>query len=462
MSKIEIITLIDNIDKKITFEGWVDSIRDHGNLVFLDIRDRSGIVQVVVFKKDLIKIASSLNPEDLITISGNVQTRPTKLVNSEIKTGKIEIACDSIDIISKSKQLPFEINQSTEDISELIRLKYRYLDLRSGRMKNNLFIRHRVFQFLRDYLNKEGFWEVETPNLTKGTPEGAREYVVPSRLQEGKFYVLPQSPQQYKQLLMVADVEKYYQIARCFRDEDQRGDRQPEFTQLDLEMSFVEQEEILNLLEIMVITMIKTIFPEKKISATPFPRITYQESMKKYKSDKPDLRQDNKDKNELSFCWIVDFPMFENSTLENKTVAVHHPFTRPKDEDIKLIDKSPLDVRANAYDLVLNGTELGSGSLRIHERELQQKIFEILGLEEEETKIRFGHMLEAFEFSPPPHGGFAFGLDRLLSVVLNQKSIREVIAFPKTGDAKDPLMGSPELVNEKVLREVHIKLRKTD
>ncbi|MDD5693365.1 MAG: aspartate--tRNA ligase, partial [Patescibacteria group bacterium] len=314
----------------------------------------------------------------------------------------------------------------------------------------------------RDYLNTQDFWEIETPSLTNGTPEGAREYIVPSRLQEGKFYVLTQSPQQFKQLLMVGGIEKYYQIARCFRDEDQRGDRQPEFTQLDMEMSFVGQEDILNLLEKMMISMIKSVFPEKKISATPFPRITYKESIQIYKSDKPDLRKNKKDENELSFCWIIDFPMFEYSDLEKKTVAIHHPFTRPKDEDIELLDKKPLDVRASAYDLVLNGTELGSGSLRIHESSLQEKVFEILELKRDETKTRFGHMLEAFEYSPPPHGGFAFGLDRLLAVILNQKSIREVIAFPKTGDAKDPLMGAPEVVSEKVLREAHIKLRKTD
>jgi aspartyl-tRNA synthetase len=462
MAKTEIVSLNDKIDKQVTLEGWVDSIRDHGNLVFLDVRDRSGIVQVVVFNKELIKTASALGPEDLVSIGGKVQRRPDKLVNADIETGKIEVASEKIKLISKSKPLPFEVNQNTEDISEILRLKYRYLDLRSERMKKNLFARHQVFQFLRNYLNTDGFWEIETPNLTKGTPEGAREYIVPSRLQDGKFYVLPQSPQQFKQLLMVADIEKYYQIARCFRDEDQRGDRQPEFTQLDLEVSFVEQEDILQLLEKMMIEMVETIFPEKRISTTPFPRITYEESLKKHKSDKPDLRKNDKNEDELAFCWVVDFPMFEYSDLEKKIVAMHHPFTRPKDEDVELMSRDPLKVRASAYDLVLNGTELGSGSLRIHESKLQEKIFEILELKKEEAKLRFGHMLEAFEYSPPPHGGFAFGLDRLLAVILNQKSIREVIAFPKTGDAKDPLMGAPEVVDEKVLREARIKLRKTD
>lgn len=461
MAKTDIATLADKNDKQVTFEGWVDSIRDHGNLVFLDVRDRSAIVQVVVFNKKLVETASKLSPEDLIRITGKVQKRPEKLINPNIATGTIEIASEAIDIISTSAPLPFEVNQDTGDISEMIRFKYRYLDLRTERLKNNLKKRHETNQFLRDYLNKEGFWEVETPNLTKGTPEGAREYIVPSRLQDGKFYVLPQSPQQYKQLLMIGGVEKYYQIARCFRDEDQRGDRQPEFTQLDLEMSFVEQEDILTLLERMITDLVETVYPDKKLTK-PFPRMTWDEAMKKYKSDKPDLRKNPKDPDELAFAWVLDFPMFEHSETEKKTVAMHHPFTRPMDEDIPKLKNKPIEVRANAYDLVLNGVELGSGSLRIHEPELQQQIFEILGLSKEEIKDRFGHMLEAFKFSPPPHGGFAFGLDRLVTELLGQKSIREVIAFPKTGDAKDPLMGAPAPVSEQTLRETHIKLRKTE
>ena len=461
MAKTEILTLNDKNNKKVEFEGWIDSIRDHGNLIFLDVRDRSGIVQAIIFDKKLIDDISKLNPEDLVSFVGTVQKRPEKLINPEILTGTIEIAIESFKIISTSKSLPFEINQDTTGISEQLRLKYRYLDLRNSRMKNNIFLRHQTLQFLRDFLNKANFWEIETPNLTKGTPEGAREYIVPSRLQEGKFYVLPQSPQQFKQLLMVSGIEKYYQIARCFRDEDQRGDRQPEFTQLDLEVSFYSQEEILNLLEEMMIKLINDVYPEKEITQKPFPRITYEDAMAKYQSDKPDIRKNKNNPAELAFCWIVDFPMFEYSKEEGKIVAIHHPFTRPKDEDIAKLNKSPLQTHAIAYDLVLNGHELGSGSLRIFEHDLQKKVFEILDLSKKEIESRFGHMLEALEFSPPPHGGFGLGLDRLLATIMNQKSIREVIAFPKTGDAKDPLMNAPSEVSELILKETHVKLRKS-
>lgn len=459
MAKVDIATLPESIDKEMHFEGWVDSIRDHGKVIFLDVRDRSGIVQVVAFSKELLEVASSLSPEDLIKITGTVQKRPEKLVNPNIATGTIEVAATKIGVVSKAALLPFEVNQDTEAVSELIRFKYRYLDLRSERMRNNLMFRHKVNHFFRNYLEGKGFWEIETPSLTKGTPEGAREYIVPSRLQEGKFFVLPQSPQQFKQLLMVGGIEKYYQVARCFRDEDQRGDRQPEFTQLDIEASFVNQEDILSLIEDMVVKLVETVFPEKKFLAKPFPRMTYDEAMSKYKSDKPDLRK-TKDPDELAFAWVLDFPMFEYSETEKKLVANHHPFTRPMDEDIAKLDTKPETARADAYDLVLNGSEIGGGSIRIHEQDLQRKIFEILGLSKEETQARFGHMLTAFTFSPPPHGGFAFGLDRLITILLNQKSIREVIAFPKTGDAKDPLTGAPDFVSEQALKDAHIKTTK--
>ena len=460
MAKTEIASLTESVDEEIKFEGWIDSIRDHGKVIFLDVRDRSGIVQVVAFNKDVLSIATKLNPEDLVSITGVVQKRPDKLVNTHLATGTIEIGASKIEIISNSAPLPFEVNQNTESISELLRFKYRYLDLRSERMKNNLMFRHKLNHYFRNALEAHGFWEIETPSLTKGTPEGAREYIVPSRQQEGKFFVLPQSPQQFKQLLMVGGIEKYYQIARCFRDEDQRGDRQPEFTQLDIEMSFITQEDILELIESMVIGLVKEVFPDKKIASTPFPRITYKESMEKYNSDKPDIRQDKNNQDELAFLWVVDFPMFEYSDNEKKYIANHHPFTRPLDEDIPLLTEKPETARAAAYDLVLNGSEIGGGSIRIHEEELQKKIFEILGLSKEEAETRFGHMLTAFTFSPPPHGGFAFGIDRLLTILLNQKSIREVIAFPKTGDAKDPLTGAPDFVSETTLREAHIKTRR--
>lgn len=458
MAKQEITKLVEKIDEEVKFEGWVDSIRDHGNLVFLDVRDRSGIVQVVVFDKKLIPTATSFGAEDLIKVTGKVQKRPDKLVNPNVATGSIEIASTDLEVITKSACLPFEINQDTSGINELTRLKYRYLDLRSERMKKSIEARHKLNQFFRNYLSDNGFWEVETPCLTKGTPEGAREFVIPSRLHEGKFFVLPQSPQQFKQLLMVGGVEKYFQIARCFRDEDQRGDRQPEFTQLDIETSFFTQEEILDFMEKMIIELVEKVFPEKTIQEKPFPRMTYQEALDKYQTDAPDIRKDKNDPNLLAFCWVVDFPMFEFSDTEKKIVALHHPFTRPNDEDIDSLAEKPLEAKAAAYDIVLNGSEIGGGSLRIFERELQHKVFEILGLSEKEIQDRFGHMLEAFTFSPPPHGGIALGLDRILSILLNQPNVREVIAFPKTGDAKDPLMRAPADVSAQTLEDAHIKI----
>lgn len=457
MQRISNIEILDKIGQDVKLVGWVDSVRDHGNLVFIDLRDRSSLIQLVVFRKELIPAASALSAEDLVEIIGEVQKRPEKLVNADLPTGTVEIGVKEIKLVSESAALPFEVNQDTSGVGELTRFKYRYLDLRSARMKRNLETRHQVNLFLRNFLSEKGFWEIETPCLTKGTPEGAREYIVPSRVEPGHFYVLPQSPQQYKQLLMVSGVEKYFQIARCFRDEDQRNDRQPEFTQLDMEMSFVNEEDVLAVLEKMMIELVTTYFPTLKIQTTPFPRITYAESMKKYGSDKPDLRKDKNDTSEMAFVWVTDFPMFEMSESEKKIVSSHHPFTRPNAEDMDKLDKEPLKVRAQAYDLVLNGSELGSGSIRIFEEELQEKIFAILGMSKEETKSRFGHMLQAFKFSPPPHGGFGLGLDRLITVLLGEKSVREVIAFPKTGDARDPLTGAPTELPESRLREVHIE-----
>lgn len=461
MQRITNVDTLEKIGEDVTLIGWVDSVRDHGNLVFIDLRDRTSLIQLVVFRKELISAASALSAEDLIQVVGEVQKRPDKLVNKDLPTGAVEIGVKEIKLVSKAAPLPFEVSQDTSGINETSRLKYRYLDLRTPRMKRNLEARHRVNLFFRNFLSERGFWEVETPCLTKGTPEGAREYIVPSRVEPGHFYVLPQSPQQYKQLLMVSGVEKYFQIARCFRDEDQRNDRQPEFTQLDLEMSFADQEEILNLLEAMIIELVTKNFPELKIQKTPFPRITYADSMKQYGSDKPDLRENKEDVTEMAFVWVVDFPMFEISESEKKIVSAHHPFTCPRVEDIDRLEKEPLSVRAQAYDLVLNGTELGSGSIRIFEEKLQEKIFAILGMTKEETQSRFGHMLEAFTFSPPPHGGFGLGLDRLLTLLLDEKSVREVIAFPKTGDARDPLTGAPTELPADRLGEVHIEIKKS-
>lgn len=456
MKRILNIEAAQKIGEKVKLSGWVNVRRDHGKIIFIDLRDRSGLMQLVMYNKDVLETAATLSLEDLIEVEGDVQKRPDKLVNPKLSTGAVEIGVTSLKILSKSAELPFEINKDTIGVNELIRMKYRYLDLRSERMLRNMEMRHKMNMFFRNYFSERGFLEVETPLLTKGTPEGAREFIVPSRLHSSKFYVLPQSPQQLKQMLMVAGVEKYFQIARCFRDEDQRGDRQPEFTQLDLEMSFVEQEDILNLMEEAMIKLVEEIFPDLGIMAKPFPRITYAEVIKKYNSDKPDLRKE-KDNKKLAFCWVVDFPLFEQSESEEKLVSAHHPFTHPCKEDIKLLDKEPLKARAIAYDLVLNGSEVGGGSIRISERDLQEKIFSILGIKKADIQERFGHMLEAFKFSPPPHGGIALGLDRLISILAGEDSIREIIAFPKTGDAVDPLTGAPTELSKQMLKEVHIK-----
>ena len=443
--------------------GWVNVRRDHGKLIFIDLRDRSGILQVVFSgaNKDLWKSADTLRPEWVVSIEGPIKERPENLKNPKIETGNIELEAEVLEILNESKTPPFEIGQK-DKINEELRMEYRYLDLRDPKMQKNLLKRSEVLQFLSNYLKENNFVEIETPSLTKGTPEGAREFVVPSRKHPGKFYVLPQSPQQFKQLLMVAGFERYFQIPRCFRDEDSRGDRQPEFTQLDIEMSFVEEDDVMNLIEEMMVELVKNIFPEKKISKKPFPSIDYDEVMAKYKTDKPDLRKDKNDPNELAFAWIVNIPLFEYSETEKKWVSSHHPFTAltvaSAEEDSAM--EHPENLKARAYDLVLNGCEIGGGSIRIHKRELQNKIFEILGLKTPEIEARFGHMLKAFEYGAPPHGGIALGLDRILMILMNESSIREVIAFPKTGDDHDLLMGAPSDISESQLKEIHIKCTK--
>jgi aspartyl-tRNA synthetase len=450
------------VGQEVTVSGWVHSRRDMGKLAFLDVRDRSALLQAILVPAELSErgktIMSDIRSEYCLRLTGIVQKRGEKQVNPNLATGSVELLVKDIEVLNASKTPPFELDD-TAKVNEETRLTYRYLDLRSARMLKNLVLRDAITTFFRTYLHDKGFLEIETPCLTKGTPEGSREYLVPSRLHDGKFYVLPQSPQQFKQLLMVGGVEKYFQIARCFRDEDQRGDRQPEFTQLDLEMSFVEQEDVMSIIEDMMIAMVRATSPDKKIKETPFPRISYQDSMNQYGNDKPDLRADKNDPNELAFCWIVDFPMFETDDAGG-VQAVHHPFTSPKAEDAHLLESEPLSVRANAYDLVLNGYEIGGGSIRIHSRELQNRVFELLGLDAETIQSRFGHMLEAFEYGAPPHGGIAPGIDRIAMILAGEPNIREVIAFPKTGDARDPLMGAPSEIEQKRLDEAHINIKK--
>ncbi len=454
MKAITTIQTTKAVGQTVIVRGWVHTIRDMGKITFIDLRDQTGLLQVVVPGDYELP---RLSVEYVIEVEGEVRERGERFRNPRLATGGVEVGATRVTLLNEAAELPFEVKKDTIDINEELRLKYRYLDVRSERMASNLRLRSNITKFIRDYLHEADFTEVETPLLTKGTPEGSREFLVPSRLHAEEFYVLPQSPQQFKQLLMVGGVGRYYQIARCLRDEDQRGDRQLEFTQVDMELSFVEQEDVLALNEAMMIKLVQELFPDKHISTTPFPRLTYAEAMEKYGSDKPDLRKDKDDPNELAFCWVVDFPMFEINTESSKVDAVHHPFTAPKAEDASQLEAEPMKVRADAYDIVLNGYEIGGGSIRIHSSELQRRVFELLGLGKHEIEARFGHMLEAFRYGVPPHGGLAYGLDRLIMILANEPNIREVIAFPKTGDGRDPLTGAPSATTEAALAEAHIR-----
>ena len=465
MNRILTAETTDKVGQEVVLKGWVNARRNMGKIVFLDLRDRGGIVQVVGVPSELDEASNeslgAVRPEWVLQIKGIVKERGEKQKNPDMPTGTIEILMKELVVLNTAETPPFEIDKDTRIINEELRLKYRYLDLRSERMLKNLILRDKVEAFFREYLHAKNFIEVETPNLTKGTPEGSREFLVPSRVHSGKMYVLPQSPQQFKQLLMVGGVEKYFQVARCFRDEDSRGDRQPEFTQLDIEMSFVEESDILDLIEELMIKLVEKIFPEKKISKKPFPRIDYNEAMAKYNSDKPDLRKDKNSPDELAFAWVVNMPLLECSKTEKKWVSFHHPFTSPQNMEHGTWNMEKLgEIKAKAYDLVLNGYEIGGGSIRIHNRQLQNKIFEILGVEEKDIEARFGHMLKAFEYGAPPHGGIALGLDRLMMLLMNEQSIREVMAFPKTGDDRDLLMGAPSEINKNQLKELHIEIKK--
>lgn len=451
------------IGKRVKVCGWVDRVRAHGKIIFLDLRDKSGILQIVFDEgknKVLFEKVKKIRSEWVISVEGEVRKRPEKMINPKIETGDIELEGKEINIFSQAKTLPFPINTSGYEIEENIRLKYRYLDLRRERLKKNLEVRQRVIHFMRSFLIKEGFLEVETPILTKSTPEGARDFLVPSRLYPGKFYALPQSPQQYKQLLMVSGIERYFQIARCLRDEDPRADRQPEFTQLDIEMSFVGVEDILDMIERLFVSLIKNLFPKKRITKIPFPRISYEFSIKNYHSDRPDLRENKSDEDELSFCFVTDFPMFEWKKEEKRWGAMHHPFTKPKTEDIERIKKDPKKILAYQYDVVLNGEEIGGGSIRNTNLDLLLTVFEVLGYSKEEIKEKFSHYFEAFSYGVPPHGGIAIGIERFLKILLKEENIREVIAFPKTGDNRDLMLDIPSKVSKEQLKELSIEIRK--
>ncbi|OGX46147.1 MAG: hypothetical protein A3G38_02745 [Omnitrophica WOR_2 bacterium RIFCSPLOWO2_12_FULL_51_8] len=448
----------DDAGQEVALCGWVAGRRDHGKLIFIDIRDRSGLTQAVFLPKDAPQaydMAQGLRSEYVIKVSGRVNRRPANTINPKLPTGEIEVLAGGLEILNPSLNPPFEIAENI-DISEEARLKYRYLDLRRKKVFANLALRSNLYKTIRAFLDERGFLECETPILTKSTPEGARDYLVPSRLNPGQFYALPQSPQLFKQILMVSGIERYYQIAKCFRDEDLRADRQPEFTQMDLEMSFVREEEIFSLIE----ELMQKIFQGLKglDIAVPFPRLSFAEAQRRFSSDKPDLR--NEQHAEFAFAWVVDFPLFKYNREEKRWESEHHPFTAPQDEDLGMLESDPGKVRSRAYDLVLNGAELGSGSIRIHNQELQERVFRVIGIEKEAAYRRFGFLLEAFQYGAPPHGGFAFGIDRLLAILSAQESIREVITFPKTSAGTCPLTSAPSEVDERQLKELGISIRK--
>lgn len=455
--------LKEHIGNEVTLKGWIDIRRDHGKLIFIDLRDMSGKVQMVALPvhADAHKAANTVRPEWVVEVTGKVNKRPEKMVNSNEENGTIEIEIQSLTVLNQAVTPPFDLSGDGLDVSEDIRLENRYVDLRRARLQKNIRNRHKVIHEIRNSLHNEGFIEIETPMLTKSTPEGSRDYIVPSRLEPGKFYALPQSPQQYKQLLMASGFEKYFQIARCMRDEDTRGDRQPEFTQLDLEMSFVKEEDVMNLNEKILIHLVKTLYPEKTIQEIPFPRMSYAEAMKKYNSDKPDLRKDKNDKNLLAFCWITDFPFFEKSE-EGGWTFTHNPFSAPRAEHMQsLLENKNVDqILTSQYDVVLNGYEIGGGSIRNHNADALRAVFAVMGYANERIEANFGHMLKAFASGTPPHGGIAWGLDRLMMILQNEPNIREVIAFAKTGEGKDYMMKAPAPVDPKQLKELGIKLGK--
>ena len=454
MKKISVEQTVEMVGKEVNLYGWVDTKRDHKKIVFIDLRDRTGIVQVVGGED-----FKSLNAEDVVWIKGLVKTRPEKLINPKIKTGTIEIEAKKVKVLNKTKPLPLPVTGDGHNIDEEVRLKYRYLDIRRPRMYKNLALRSKFIDLIRQHLFKKDFLEIETPILSETTPEGARDFIVPSRLQPGKFYALPQSPQQYKQLLMVGGVEKYFQIARCFRDEDPRADRAyGEFTQLDLEMSFVEREDVMNLVEGMMIEIYEKL--NIPIKQKPFPIFTYQEAIKKYGADKFDLRTaEEKTKNIQAFAWVVDFPFFEK-TPEGGWTFTHNPFSAPKPEFMEdLLEKKNIgNILTTQYDLVCNGYEVGGGSIRNHTLEGLKAVFEIMGLDEAEINLKFGHMIEALGYGAPPHGGMAPGIDRLLTCITGETSIREVIAMPMTSGGRTAIMKAPSVVKDEKLKELGIKL----
>ena len=456
--------LPDHRGERVSVCGWVHVRRDHGKLVFIDLRDETALAQVVLrCDTPALSRTKELRPEWVVCIEGTVQERPKGTQNPALSTGTVELVATSLEILNEAQTPPFEIAVSEDEarkVDEELRLKYRYLDLRRAQLRERINTRARIVEFLRTFLVRKGFLEVETPLLTRSTPEGARDFLVPSRKQPGNFYALPQSPQQYKQLLVVSGVERYFQIARALRDEDTRGDRQPEHTQLDVEMAFVEQEDVMAAVEELFLSLVRELFPQKRVTQEPFPRISYDEAVKQYGTDRPDLRVNTKDPEELSFAWVTDFPMFSWDETEKRWGAMHNPFGKPCAKSPQEMLEDPAVVRSEQYDLVLNGWEIAGGSIRAHDPNMLEATFRAMGYAKEEIHEQFGHMLEAFRYGVPPHGGIAAGIDRIVAVLTRAPNIREVIAFPKTGDGRDPMMNTPASVTEEQLKELGLSLRK--
>lgn len=447
---------VSRVGEVVVLKGWVNTIREHGKVVFVDLRDASGIVQII-FWGELATKAKSLGVEYVLEIEGLVKQRSESTINTEIETGSVEIEAQKMVILNESKTPPFEINKDTSGIEESVRLKYRYLDLRSTRVQKNIKIRSEFVKKVREFLFSKDFTEIETPLLTKSTPEGSRDFVVPSRLQPGKFYALPQSPQQYKQLLMTAGFEKYFQIARAIRDEDLRADRGFEHSQVDLEMSFVERNDVMDLVEEMITTVVESM--GYQIKEKPFPRITYQESIEKYGADKFDMRTDEDKKNGvLAYAWVIEFPFFKK-TDDGKWTFSHNPFSMPIPEhlDWLLEGKNIKDIITTQYDLVCNGHESGGGSIRAHKSEILKATYRTMGYSAEETEASVGHMIEAFGLGTPPHGGIALGIERLIMNLTGEKYLREVQAFPMTGNGQTSVMDAPSSLTEKQLKELNLK-----
>lgn len=468
MSRVFINDLHSHVGNEVTVKGWVSVRRDQGKMIFLDIRDFTGVVQGVClpFNKDALEVGNLLRTEWVVEVTGNINKRPEKNIQDDKANGDIELEIKNITVLNEANTPTFDISTDGKEVGEDVRLSHRYLDLRRERMQENIRARDKIATLVREYLHAEKFVEIETPVLSNPTPEGARSYLVPFRKSPGEFYALPQSPQQYKQLLMASGFERYFQFAKCYRDEDGRGDRQPEFTQMDLEMSFTDREEMMQLNEQALIDIVTKLYPHKKIQTIPFPRMSYDEAMSKYGNDRPDIREDKNDPDLLAFLWVVDFPFFVKTADNDNPEALgewtfsHNPFSRPIDEHMgNLRNKKDIgSIKTSQYDITLNGYEIGGGSIRNHSSDDLRCVLEILGYDESKIESNFGHMISAFKTGVPPHGGIAWGFDRLVMLLQNEPNIREVMAFPKNGEGRDLMVATPIAPGAKALNELKLKI----